>query len=67
MLPNRISNLKGILMDSFTLGPTPKIDFTQTVEYIEKMVWELAESSILPKHLLKAKRIQHRILYNWQA
>jgi hypothetical protein len=32
-LPNQISHLKGFLMDSFTLGPTPKIDFTRTVEH----------------------------------
>jgi hypothetical protein len=33
MLPNQIFYLKGFLMDSFTLGPTSKIDFTQTVEH----------------------------------
>jgi hypothetical protein len=32
-LPNQIFHLKGVLMDSFTLGPTPKIDFTQTTEH----------------------------------
>jgi hypothetical protein len=29
-LPNQVSYLKGSLMNSFTLGPTPKIDFTRT-------------------------------------
>jgi len=33
MLPNQIFHLKGFLMDSFTLGPTPKIDFTRTLEH----------------------------------
>jgi hypothetical protein len=33
MLPNQIFHLKGFLMDSFTLGPTPKIDFTGTLEH----------------------------------
>jgi len=31
MLPNQIFYLKGFLMDSFTLGLTPKIDFTRTM------------------------------------
>jgi hypothetical protein len=32
-LPNQIFHLKGFLMDPFTLGPTPKIDFTRTLEH----------------------------------
>jgi hypothetical protein len=32
-LPNQVSYLKGSSMDSFTLGPIPKIDFTRTVEH----------------------------------
>jgi hypothetical protein len=28
MLPNQVSYLKGSSMESFTLGPTPKIDFS---------------------------------------
>jgi hypothetical protein len=32
-LPNQIFHLKGFLMDSFTSGPTPKIDFTRTTEH----------------------------------
>jgi len=28
MLPNQVSYLKGSSMKSFTLGPTPKMDFT---------------------------------------
>jgi hypothetical protein len=31
-LPNQIFQLKGFLMDSITLGSTPKIDFTRTTE-----------------------------------
>jgi hypothetical protein len=30
-------------MDSFTLGRTPKIDFTRTVEHTLAMTWELAD------------------------
>jgi hypothetical protein len=36
-LPNQIFHLKGFLMDSFTLGPIPKIDFTQIVEHTPTM------------------------------
>jgi len=32
-LPNQIFHLSGFLIDSFTLGPTPKIDFTRTNEH----------------------------------
>jgi hypothetical protein len=32
-LPNQIFHLKGFLIDSFTLGLTPKIDFTRTLEH----------------------------------
>jgi hypothetical protein len=28
ILPNQVTYLKGSLMESFTLGPTPKIDFS---------------------------------------
>jgi len=41
-LPNRISYLKGFLMDSFTLGSSPKIDFGRTVEHTPATAWELA-------------------------
>jgi hypothetical protein len=37
MLPNQIFHLKGFLMDSFTLGPTHKIDFTRTLEHTPAM------------------------------
>jgi len=30
---HQIFHLKGFLMDSFTLGSTPKIDFTRTLEH----------------------------------
>jgi hypothetical protein len=33
MLSNQVSYLKGSLMESFTLGPTPKIDFTRNKEH----------------------------------
>jgi hypothetical protein len=32
-------------MDSFTLGPTPKIDFTQAVEHTPATAWKLANLS----------------------
>jgi hypothetical protein len=31
------------LMDSFTLGPTPKIDFTRTIEHTPATARELAD------------------------
>jgi hypothetical protein len=43
MLPNQASYLKGSLMDSFTLGSTPKIDFTRTVEHTPATARELAD------------------------
>jgi hypothetical protein len=43
MLPNQVSYLKVSLMDSFTLGSTPKIDFTRTVEHIPTTARELAD------------------------
>jgi hypothetical protein len=33
MFPNQIFRLKGFLMESFILGPTPKIDFTRKLEH----------------------------------
>jgi hypothetical protein len=42
-LSNQIFHLKGFLMDSFTLGPTPKIGFTRTVEHTSATTWELAD------------------------
>jgi hypothetical protein len=41
-LPNQVSYLKESLIDSFTLGPTPKIDFTGTVEHTPVTARELA-------------------------
>jgi hypothetical protein len=31
--PNQVTYLKGSSMESFTLGPTPKIDFTRTQQW----------------------------------
>jgi len=42
-LPNQTFHLKRFLMDSFTLRPTPKIDFTRTVEHTPATAWELAD------------------------
>jgi hypothetical protein len=42
-LHNQISYLKGFFMDSFTLGPTPKINFTRTIEHTSATAWVLAD------------------------
>jgi hypothetical protein len=52
--PNQIFHLKGFLMDSFTLGPTPKIDFTWTLKHTLATALELADLQCLLKHPLKA-------------
>jgi hypothetical protein len=39
-LPNQIFPLKEFLMDSFTLEPTPNIDFTRTIEHTPETTWE---------------------------
>jgi hypothetical protein len=46
-------------MKSFTLGPTPKIDFTQTIEHIPATVRELADLQISLNTLSK----HYEILY----
>jgi hypothetical protein len=53
MLPNQIFHLKGFLMDSFTIGLTPKIDFTQKRAHTGNGL-RASGSSILLKHPLKA-------------
>jgi hypothetical protein len=60
-LPNQIFHLKGFLMDSFTLGPTPKIDFTQTLEHTLAMAWELADLQFSLNILSKHYAIRYRI------
>jgi len=42
-LPNQVSYLNGSLMDSFTLGSTPKMDFIRTVERTLATTMELAD------------------------
>jgi hypothetical protein len=54
-------------MDSFTLGPTPKIDFTRTVEHTPAMAWELANLRFSLNTLSKHYGIHCRILYKTQA
>jgi hypothetical protein len=61
MLPNQIFHLKGFLMDSFTLGPTPKIDFTRTLEHILAPALELADLRFFLNTLSKHYGIQYRI------
>jgi hypothetical protein len=66
-LPNQIFHLKGFLMDSFTLGPTLKIDFTRTVEHTPATAWELADLRFSLNTLSKPYGIHYWILYNLQA
>jgi len=60
-LPNQVSYLKGSSMDSFTLGPIPKIDFTQTVEHKPTTTWELADLRFSLNTLSKHYEIRYRI------
>jgi hypothetical protein len=60
-LPNQVSCLKGSLMDSFTLGPTLKIDFTQIVEHTPVMARELANLRFSLNTLSKHYEIHYRI------
>jgi hypothetical protein len=49
MLPNQVSYLKGSSMESFTLGPTPKIDFRCSAAHLWRLqrdlelLWALVE------------------------
>jgi len=54
-LSNQIFHLKGFLMDSFTLGPTPKIDFTRTVEHTLVTAWEIEDLQFFLKPLSKLR------------
>jgi hypothetical protein len=63
MLPNQIFHLKGFLMDSFTLGPTPKIDFTRTLEHTLAKTWELADLRFSLNTFSKPYGIHNWILY----
>jgi hypothetical protein len=58
-LTNLVSDLKGSLMESFTLGPTPKIDFTRTIEHTPTTARELADFQISLNTLSK----HYEILY----
>jgi hypothetical protein len=51
-------------MDSFTLGPTPKMDFTQTVEHTPAMARELADLQFSLNTLSKHYGILYWILTN---
>jgi hypothetical protein len=54
-------------MDSFILGPTPKIDFTQTLDHTLAPAWELANLWFSLNTFSKHYRIHHRILYKTQT
>jgi len=58
-LPNQVSYLKRSLMESFTLGPTPNIDFTRIVEHTPATARELADLQISLNTLSK----HYEILY----
>jgi len=60
-LPNQVSYLKGSLMDSFTLGPTPKIDFTRTIEHTPATARELADLQFSLNTISKHYGIWYRI------
>jgi hypothetical protein len=61
MLLNQVSYLKGPLMDSFNLGPTPKIDFTRIVEHTRAMARELVELRFSLNTLSEHYGIRYRI------
>jgi len=58
---------KGILMDSFTLGPTPKIDFARTLEHRMEPAWELVDLQFSLNTLSKHYGIHHQIPYKTQT
>jgi len=63
MLPNQVSYLKGFSMESFTLGPTPKIDFSCSVatahlQWLERQI----SYNNLTNNSLSSDGIQYRIL-----
>jgi hypothetical protein len=60
-LPNQVSYLKGFLMDSFTLGPITKIDFTRIVEHTPATAWELVDLRFSLNTLSKHYGIRYRI------
>jgi hypothetical protein len=60
-LPNQVSYLNGSLIDSFTLGPTPKIDFTQIIEHTPATARELADLRFSLNTLSKHYGIRYRI------
>jgi hypothetical protein len=61
MLPNQIFPLKRFLMDSFTLGPTPKIDFTRTVEHTSAKAWELSDLRLSLNTLSKLREFNTKL------
>jgi hypothetical protein len=48
-------------MESFTLGPTPKIDFTRTVEHTPAMARELTDLRFSLNTISKHYGIRYRI------
>jgi hypothetical protein len=67
MLPNQIFDLKEFLMDSLTLGSTPKMDFTWTIEHTPTTIWKLADLRFSLNTLSKHYGIHYWILYKTQA
>jgi len=51
--------LKGSSMESFTLGPTPKIDFTRTIEHTLPIARELADLQFSLNTLSKHYEIRY--------
>jgi hypothetical protein len=63
-LPNQVSYLKGSSMESFTLGPTPKIDFScsATTTHLQWLQRKLNQLTIFKITSLSTCGIQYRIL-----
>jgi len=66
MLPNQVSYLKGSSMESFTLGPTPKIDLQRTVERTLTTARELANLQISLNTISKNYEILYLILIKYK-
>jgi hypothetical protein len=62
--PNQVSYLKGSSMESFTLGPTPKIDFSLSAAtaHTTMSLERTLQLNNLTNNSLSSSGIQYRIL-----
>jgi hypothetical protein len=65
-LPNQVSYLKGSSIESFTLGSTPKIDFTRNKKHTPATARELADLQFSLNILSKHYGILYWILTNYK-